>query len=283
MSKGGGKSQTVTTNNAPWAQAQPHWQNIFGQAQALSQQPAYSQGTQGLQNSIISASQQPNALAQQAQGELSKTLGGGYADPYARGVLDDVMGMARSKINSQFGGDNFGNSAHQEWLGRGITSAALPFASQMYGDERNRQMQAAQMAPGVGNMDLSRLGFGLNTSMMADQGAWNQLKNYGSLLQGAGGGTSTQTQPLNSDPLGQLLGYGLAGAGIYSMLSDVRLKTDIEKVGEKDGFNVYQYRYKGRPETHVGVMAQEVLMKKPEAVQDINGLLAVDYSKLGDK
>lgn len=211
MSKGSGKTQTVTTNNAPWAASQPHWQNIFGQAQALSQQPASSQATDALRGSIVGAAGQPSALIGQAQGELSKTLGGGYSNPFAQGALSDVMDMARSKINSQFSGDNFGNSAHQEWLGRGMTSAAMPFASQLYGDERNRQMQAAQLAPGVGNADLSRLGFGLNASIMGDQSAWDQLKNYGSLLQAAGGGSSVQSQPLYSNRLGNAAGAGTLG------------------------------------------------------------------------
>lgn len=71
-------------------------------------------------------------------------------------------------------------------------------------------------------------------------------------------------------------------ASIGKMLfSDRRLKTDIKKVGKTDGgLPVYTYRYKGDGKTHMGVMAQEVKKKTPEAVGNFNGLLAVDYSKV---
>jgi hypothetical protein len=282
MSKGGGKTQTV--NQAPWAGAQPGWMDVFKRAGTLSQGSGISPTTNNLGTQFINESQQTPKIMGQAESQLGKTLTGGYLNPYTSGAMGDAMDMAKSKINAQFGGDNFGNSAHQEWLGRGITAAGLPFAQQAFESERGRQMQAAGMAPELGMADLSRLGQGLQVSQQFDNDSWNQLQKYGSLLGAAGGGQTTQ--PLYSNSAAQTFGtLGMLGSifGPMVMASDVRLKTDIQKVGEKDGHNVYSYRYKGEPQTHVGVMAQEVLMKKPEAVHDIGGLLAVDYSKLGDK
>lgn len=63
--------------------------------------------------------------------------------------------------------------------------------------------------------------------------------------------------------------------------SDVRLKSNIEKVGElSDGLGVYEYDKFGRRER--GVMAQEVQQVKPHAVfaDPESGFLKVDYSKL---
>ena len=42
---------------------------------------------------------------------------------------------------------------------------------------------------------------------------------------------------------------------------------------------MYAYRYKHGGPTMLGVMAQEVLETKPEAVADLGGWLAVDYDK----
>src|SRR6202012_1329076 len=49
--------------------------------------------------------------------------------------------------------------------------------------------------------------------------------------------------------------------------SDERLKEDIEPIGELyDGQKVIKYRYKGDKQTHVGLSAQDVEKKHPEAV-----------------
>lgn len=82
--------------------------------------------------------------------------------------------------------------------------------------------------------------------------------------------------------LGGTLGKAAIG------FSDERLKEDISKVGEtSEGHNLYSYKYK--PETglggglmQLGVMAQEVEKKNPEAVKrdPRSGFRMVDYSKL---
>lgn len=78
--------------------------------------------------------------------------------------------------------------------------------------------------------------------------------------------------------LGGLFGLG----GKLIGLSDRRAKTDIDKIGKVDGHNIYSYRYKGAPERHVGVMAQEVEKKRPDAVINghPDGYKRVDYGSL---
>lgn len=73
------------------------------------------------------------------------------------------------------------------------------------------------------------------------------------------------------------------GQGIGSLIaSDERVKKDKEKVGEIEGMGLYQYRYKGEPKSkpkHLGLMAQEVEKKRPDAVKTVGGVKHVDYSK----
>lgn len=73
--------------------------------------------------------------------------------------------------------------------------------------------------------------------------------------------------------------FGLGSAGIIA--SDRRLKKDIKKIGKTDdGQNLYSYKYKAGGPTQVGLMAQEVKKRKPEAVHDIGGgLMGVDYAE----
>lgn len=79
-----------------------------------------------------------------------------------------------------------------------------------------------------------------------------------------------------------LFGLGSSLIGGLFTLSDERAKEDIEKIGETDaGTNLYRYRYKGSPMMQIGVMAQEVAEKRPDAVTTLpSGMMAVDYAKV---
>jgi hypothetical protein len=82
--------------------------------------------------------------------------------------------------------------------------------------------------------------------------------------------------------LGGLAGIGGAALGGWAM-SDRRLKTDVKKVGRfDDGTKLYSFKYKGGGGLqHLGVMAQEVEKKHPEAVAETDsGYKAVNYSAM---
>jgi hypothetical protein len=72
-------------------------------------------------------------------------------------------------------------------------------------------------------------------------------------------------------------------ASHISVPSDIRLKQDIVPLSRTaDGLQLYRYRYIGDDVVYVGVMAQEVAERVPDAVTlGENGYLQVDYSKLG--
>jgi len=67
------------------------------------------------------------------------------------------------------------------------------------------------------------------------------------------------------------------------VFSDIRLKRDIEPVGELDnGLTLYRFRYCWSDTVYVGVMAQEVLALDPDAViTGEDGFFRVDYARLG--
>lgn len=81
--------------------------------------------------------------------------------------------------------------------------------------------------------------------------------------------------------MGNILG-GLFSMGGSIIASDRRVKKNVRKVGKTDkGLNLFTYNYKWEPDgstKHLGVMAQDVARKKPEAVvQTRGGMFAVDY------
>jgi hypothetical protein len=79
---------------------------------------------------------------------------------------------------------------------------------------------------------------------------------------------------------GRAMARGGRGGG---RRSDIRLKHDIVLLGRlENGLGFYRFVYNGEGEPHVGVMAQEVRMVKPEAVvRGRDGYLRVLYEKLG--
>lgn len=94
----------------------------------------------------------------------------------------------------------------------------------------------------------------------------------------AGAGREERSSGREKPGLGGFIGQAASGFAA----SDERLKTDIVAVGKnRDGLTVYQYYYKDGSGPFTGVMAQEVAVKKPEALgPEINGYMTVDYNQI---
>ncbi len=103
------------------------------------------------------------------------------------------------------------------------------------------------------------------------------LSNLAQGIPVGGGGQSRQVGG-QASPLGTI---GALAGGLGALFSDERLKENIEKVGEKNGYNIYEFNYLDQPERFRGVLAQEVFEKCPDAVDEIDGYLAVDYGRIG--
>ena len=80
-------------------------------------------------------------------------------------------------------------------------------------------------------------------------------------------------------------GMGLLGTlGGAAILSDRRLKRNIHYVGKSNGHNIYEFEYiqDNKRQKHIGVMADEVIKIKPEAVVTMpDGYMAVNYAMIG--
>ena len=105
---------------------------------------------------------------------------------------------------------------------------------------------------------------------------YQQAQFFANIAQGIGagaGGTTSQT-PAAPSPFSQALGLVTA----IGTFSDERVKENIEPIGEtNDGQKIYRYNYKGSPKTEIGLIAQEVEKKHPEAVGSLGGIKMVDY------
>ena len=110
-------------------------------------------------------------------------------------------------------------------------------------------------------------------------------REHANLGMGPQFGMPTMLPP--KDRAGQLMNsisFGMnVASGLMTMFpSDERLKRDVTKIGQSiDGYNIYRFKYVSSDREFIGVKAQEVLQKKPEAVAKLsNGFYAVYYDMI---
>lgn len=235
------------------------------------------------------------------QGNLGAYANGDYLDvmnnPQMREMLDMVAGNVQDRINRSFHGMGRSRSGiNQQSVSRGITEGQLPLLLDQFNKQQGLQMDAAKALYGAGgdtattlnsmgqnDLNVRSSGIGLAEQALAardyapnkildldqqiQQLPYENLALYGSLLlpaAGLGGTSDTKSKSKTS-------GFSI---------SDERMKDDIQEVGAlADGSAVYSFTYKDDPDdrVHIGLMAQEVEKKTPEAVKEFGGVKAVNY------
>lgn len=155
-------------------------------------------------------------------------------------------------------------------LGRGLSGASTAAYGMSVGAGSAAGASAAQ--PG-----------GQYMTGMAQGGATSQ-GGYGLGVQGYGNILSNQTNAFNTglNARGEMFGAALGAGAMY--FSDRRLKEDVQLVGrdERTMLPLYEFKYKGGTKTFLGVMADDVEKRFPEAVFTMpDGYKAVDYASLG--
>lgn len=129
---------------------------------------------------------------------------------------------------------------------------------------------------------LSGLG---QTTTGTTTGTGTTAGNTSGTFSGTGSGTSSTQGSATKSPLDQFTslfggGGGTAAGNFLGMLSDERTKENKERVGMLfDGSPVWSYNYIGDDTPQIGLMAQEVEKRTPEAVAEIGGLKMVDYGR----
>jgi hypothetical protein len=238
-------------------------QNLLGQTGATNLQTG-SQGLQSLFNPGY-VQQQMDAASIPAQLQYQQNLAGQQANYGGAGEI----GSARQAIAG-------GALAQQNQQQQQAARASM--ASQI----AQNQMSAANSLMGGGAGQLaSGLNFG-QAGVGAAGAPMNLATQYGQFLNGfnnLGQANFSGTNGMNTTT-----GQNVTGGGISVLpsLSDVHAKENIEYVGRRNGYKLYDFNYKGRPERYRGVMAQDIRRVNPEAVTvGSDGYLRVDYSQLG--
>ncbi len=219
----------------------------------------------------------------QREGVIGNAYNQAFNTAISAGAQDSANQLAASNANAnyaetalgrQLGGANALQSLQNQQLG-------VAGAQNTMGQQQTAQSQAQLTA--AYNQWLMAQQYPFQTAQLM-----NQTVGAGATAMPAST-TTTDQKPDNSglSLLGSLGGTLLGNSGFGSSLgtflfSDADLKEDTEKVGElADGTPIYSYRYFDDPEnvTRIGLMAQDVEKRAPEAVRELwpGGAKVVDY------
>lgn len=154
-----------------------------------------------------------------------------------------------------------------------------------YMRQLNMQQQQAPLASAQAQQQLLS---GIPTQF-GNFGSQQQTIKTGGGLGGVLGGIGSLGSAVSGlGGLAGAAGFGGLGSSLgtfgtaLGMFSDKDLKQDIEFIGLENGHRVYKFAYKSDPEKkYVGVLAQEILESVPEAVQERDGYLTVNYDMIG--
>lgn len=245
-------------------------------AESKQFKPIVDKQTELLQAQL--AEQETKAIKQQEEALAARGLSSSTTGTQARAAL--AGDVATQQLGIQLQGLTLGEQLRESALNRTLSSLS-PFTQQQGFASQLEQLalnRGTGLQTTLAAQELQRQALNKNIQLSNANQYFQQSQAGAELAQGAAMGIMkgiSGSGSLGSGQLGSFLSSAFAA-------SDKRLKQDIKYVGEKNGFNVYEFAYRSNPsKKYVGVMAQEIQELLPSAVKEIDGYLAVDYSQLG--
>jgi len=218
----------------------------------------------------------------------------------------DRVGLARANMAKQ---QNMATAQTEAGLRSEAFNTGLGAAQQQQGvslaaEQANRAAKAAEagQVQGIGK-DIYSIGSGVSQGLAGLGAGQQQAALTGAQAQLSAGTAQQQTEQAGKSAMynqflqqqgypfqttqflaniaegtGALSGSNTSQTQPSSFFSDERLKEDIEPIGETyDGQKIYKYRYKGQEGKQIGLVAQDVERKHPDAVGSSQGFKTVDY------
>jgi hypothetical protein len=236
---------TSTSTQAPWSVQQPYLEKGFEAAEDLwgAPGPAYfpDSGVAGFSPDQIAAQDMIRETAMggsdvmdAANNYALDVLGGDVNDPYGDSVFQNIQSKVMPAINSQsMMAGRLGSSQYADTMGRALTEAYSPWASQNWQFAQKQKEDMAKFAPELRKMDYFDAGaLGLVGKEQQDlaqqerddakarwdyyqQMPYRKLSDYMGTVGGTNwGGQSTTTTPVTKPTgLGEIVGTGLSILG----------------------------------------------------------------------
>lgn len=230
------------------------------------------------------------------QSDKIRQLLGTNVDLSNEAVEGRLMELGSKRLNPVF--QEREGQMRQDLLNRGIREGTPAFETEMrrFNESRNDAFnqlalqgrgQSVQEILTARNQPLNEISALLSGSQVQSPNFIGTPQTQVSGVDYAGLVSNNYNQEVGAHNafIGGLAGLGGAAAGAGAKMwagSDRRLKDHIKRVGTHDetGLPIYTFRYIGRDETVMGVMADELEQIRPEAVAEIDGYKVVNYAEL---
>jgi hypothetical protein len=202
---------------------------------------------------------------------------------YQEAARQALPGAHATEVGTMLNAGNAMNNAANQRLQMQMEAANQ--AGQGYRSDIQQQLGAAGLMPGLGTSGflpgqqlLSAGEYTRSNLQNQNNAGWTGLQQYLDSLRGvrnlfSNQGTIEQAPDAGAQMVGNLTQLGTMGAQAY-MMSDRRLKTDVEEVGH----GLYRWRYLGGSRRYEGPLAQDVLAVAPELVAEVGGYLMIPAS-----
>jgi hypothetical protein len=278
----------------------PQWAAQQSQLETQLANQGITRNSAAYQNAMNALQTQKTDAYQQAQ--MGAVTGAG-AEAQRNSAID--MSLRQQQAAEAGNQGQFGNAAQQAAYQQALQSGTFGLSQQQqaFGQQQqagsqnfSQQLQAGQYQNQQRQQQLAEMlqqrGLTLNeiNSLMSGQqvqnpnfAAYNQQQgvaptDYTGAAKNQYGAQMDQYNAQQAQS-GQTVG-ALASLGAM-FFSDARVKRDIRRIGRHArGFGIYRYRYVGERGSRVGVIAQEVRRYAPELVDNVRGVLRVNYAAL---
>ncbi|CAO3358573.1 tail fiber domain-containing protein [Azospirillum palustre] len=177
-------------------------------------------------------------------------------------------------------GAQFANAGQQQNYSQALGSAQ--FANNAR-DAAMNERSTLRMAPlnelrglmGMGAVQSPQFGQVQTPQQAAPDLMGATYNSYNGQMNAANAANANNTSMFNG-----VLGAAASVAPYAIMMSDRRVKRDIERIGTAgNGLPLYRFQYIWGGPVQIGVMAQDVEEINPAAVVDVGGIKAVDYGR----
>jgi hypothetical protein len=262
-------------------------QQALAESQAISPlyQQAYNQALQTAQQQQgvgLGAAQANRAAIQQAGQQLGALGQQGYGQQL--GAAQQMAGLGQALFGQGMQGGQALASLGQQQYGQGAQSAQqlAALGQQGYGMGAGTSQALAGLGTGAQGAALQGSQAQMAAGQVQQQTQQAQdTAQYQQFLQQRGYDFQTAQFLANiAMGTGALSGSTTTTQAPGGFFSDERLKKDIKEIGKThDGQPIYSYKYKNDDRTQIGLMAQDVEKKHPEAVGLLGGYKTVDYKK----
>lgn len=208
---------------------------------------------------------------------------GQFANNAAGQIYGQNLGAAQfynqtagQDYNQNLGAAQFGNQAQNQQFNQGISNAQFGNEARNQGLQERAYIQNQPLNQFNSLMSSGQVSMPTGISYSPTQVGQTDVLGAYALNQQAQQANANRAAQANSGAMG-----GLFSLGSAALLSDVRLKKNIQRVGNlKPGIDLYAYEYAWGGGSRVGVLAQEVAAINPAAIVNVDGYMAVDYGKL---